>query len=99
MAADPPLTPYERRCWKRLQRELESADPEPGRPTWFRTGPRHPARWLSAVAALLAVLGAAVLGGAVAVVAVCAYFGLGLALWGLHRAVWRTSRESLKDLI
>jgi Protein of unknown function (DUF3040) len=99
VAADPPLTPYERRCWKRLQRELEAADPEPGRPTRFRTGPRYPARWLSGAAALLAVLGAAVLGGAVAVVAVCAYFGLGLALWGLHRAVWRTSRETLKDLI
>jgi hypothetical protein len=88
------LTPYERRSWKRLQRELEADDPErPARGRWY------PARWLAGVAALLAVVGAAVLGGTVAVLAVGAYFGLGLALWGLHRAVWRTSRDSLKDLI
>jgi hypothetical protein len=98
------LTPYERRCWKRLQRELEADDPEPGRPApgvagRIRAAFRYPARWLAAVAALLAVLGAAVLGGTVAVVAVGAYFGLGLALWALHRAVWRTSRDGLKDLI
>ena len=97
MAADPPLTPYERRCWKRLQRELEADDPE--RPTRGRAGRWYPARWLAGAAALLAVLGAAVLGGTVAVVAVGAYFGLGLAMWGLHRAVWRTAQDGLKDLI
>lgn len=99
MAADPPLTPYERRCWKRLQRELEADEPDGARPTPFGLGVRYPARWLAGLAALLAVVGAALLGGTVAVVAVGAYFGLGLALWGLHRAVWRTSRDTLKDLI
>ena len=53
MAADPPLTPYERRCWKRLQRQLEADEPEAARLTLFGVGVRYPARWLAGVAAEL----------------------------------------------
>lgn len=92
MQPDTTLTPYERRRWKQLRRQLE-ADAPPGR---ARRGRR-----LAAVVALLALLGTGVVGGTVAMDAVALYLTVFLAMWGLHRLVWRgaPTPAPMKDLI
>jgi hypothetical protein len=91
--SDTALTPYERRCWKQLRRQLEDEHYRPGR--------GRAARWTAAAVVVLALLCAAALGGPVGVEAVLAYLGVSLGLWGLFRAVWRTgpAPSPLKDLI
>jgi Flp pilus assembly protein TadB len=86
MPRDATLTPYERKSWKKLQRQLE-ADGSAA------TAPRSPSRGVAlvlAVVAVLMVLVAAVIGGTVAVAAVALYLCVSLTLWGLARVVWRT---------
>lgn len=92
MQPDATLTPYERRSWKKLRRQLE-ADKAPGR--------ARRARRLTAAAVVLVLMATAVLGGVVAVDAVLVYLTVFLAMWGLHRLVWRgaPSPAPARDLI
>jgi hypothetical protein len=84
MQRDATLTPYERKCWRQLQRQLETDGTTVA-------GPRSSRRSLVAVISIVVVLllAAVKIGGLVAVAAVGAYIFLFLALWGLSRAVWR----------
>jgi len=86
MPRDATLTPYERKCWKRLQRQLETDDAAVG-------GLRSSRRALVVVIGVVVVLllAAVKIGGLVAVSAVGAYIFLFLALWGLSRVVWGTA--------
>lgn len=90
MHTDPTLTPYERKRWKQLRRQLETGKVRNTRP-----------RWLAAVAVTLALLVAAVLGGGIAAVAVAGYLIVSLALWSLYRAVRHIGPppEPLRDLL
>ena len=92
MQPEATLTPYERRSWKKLRRQLE-ADAAPGR--------ARRARRLGAVAVLVVLLVTALIGGVVAVDAVAVYLTVFLAMWGLHRLVWRgaPSPAPARDLL
>jgi Flp pilus assembly protein TadB len=86
MAPDTMLTPYERKSWKKLQRQLEADGSR-------RAGPRSTSRSVVLAIAAVAVpmlLVSGVIGGRVAVAAVALYLCLTLTLWGLARLVWRT---------
>jgi len=84
MSRDATLTPYERKCWRQLQRQLEAGDAAVA-------GVRSSRRSLVVVIGIVVVLllAAMKIGGLVAVAAVGAYIFLFLSLWGLSRAVWR----------
>jgi hypothetical protein len=75
------LTRYERRSWKQLRRQLEV-----DRPSARRVTP-----WAVSGAAALMLGAGAVVGGALGALAVAVYLGIGLALWALHRALWRSA--------
>ncbi|MCU1650190.1 MAG: hypothetical protein JWQ60_1339 [Pseudonocardia sp.] len=86
MAPETMLTPYERKSWKKLQRQLESDGSR-------RAGARSSSRSVvmaMAVVAVLMLLASSVIGGPVAVAAVAVYLCLTMTLWGLARLVWRT---------
>jgi len=84
MPPDAILTPYERRCWKQLQRQLEAGDLGRARSS------RRTVAVLVAVGVALSLLAAAAIGGAVAVAAVVAYLCVSLTLWTLARLVLGT---------
>jgi hypothetical protein len=94
MAHDATLTPFERKRWKQLQRQLEADDtPSVGiRRTFIR---------IAAGGVLALLLAGAALGGSVGATAVIAYIGLSLALYGFHRVVWRNRppQDRPRDLI
>jgi len=94
IAHDAQLTPLERRRWKQLQRQLE-ADETSSAET------RRAIRIIAAVAVLLLFLVGAVLGGLLGVIAVAAYIGLSLVLWGIYCVVWRRvpSTDCPRDMI
>lgn len=85
MSRDATLTPYERKCWRQLQRQLETDD------AVAAAGLRSRRRALVVVIGIvvLLLLVAVKIGGVVALAAAGAYIFLFLALWGLSRAVWR----------
>jgi hypothetical protein len=78
VAGDVILTRYERRCWRRLRRQLEGRPP--GTPRAVRFG---------GLTAVLAVLLGGILGGPAGSVAVLGYFAFFLGIWGLNRLLWR----------
>ena len=86
MPPDAILTPYERRCWKQLQRQLEAGDLGRAR----SRSSRRTVAVLVAVGVVLSLLAAAAIGGAVAVAAVVAYLCVSLTLWTLARLVLGT---------
>jgi Flp pilus assembly protein TadB len=85
MARDATLTPYERKSWKKLQRQLEA---DGSRSVGSRSSSRSVVLAMAGVAVLM-LLVSGVIGGPVAVAAVTVYLCVTLALWGLARLVWR----------